>query len=138
MWLARFGVLGAWVAGALLVADAVLHGRASLALVVIVPVFFGGSSEFLLGVVLLVVGFFLVPLALWEPSESEPLRPVPVGPRPTPPSAEVAGGGVVLIGPVPLFFGGWKNVSRRVRLLLAIVGGTVLVLLVVGYVLAVR
>jgi uncharacterized protein (TIGR00304 family) len=138
MRLARIAAFGAWVAGALLVADAVLHGRASLTLVVIVPVFSGGSPEFLLGVALLVVGFFLLPLALWEPSEGEPLPSEPEGPRETFPSTGAAGGGIVLIGPVPIFFGGWKNVSRRVRLLAAVVGAALLVLLVAGLLWAAR
>jgi uncharacterized membrane protein len=138
MRLLGLGALAAFVAGAALVADAVLHGRASLSLVVIVPVFSGSSAEFLLGVVLLVVGFLLLPLSLWEPSVSEPLLPPAAGPSVPPPSAGAAGGGVVLIGPVPIFFGAWKNVSRRVRLLAAVAGAVLLAILVVGFLVAVR
>jgi uncharacterized protein (TIGR00304 family) len=132
------GALAALVGGAALVIDAVLHGRASLLLVVIVPVFSGSSVEFLLGVVLLVVGFFLVPLTVWEPSDHEPLSPPAERPAVPPPRTGVAGGGLVLVGPVPIFFGAWKNGSRRVRLLAALVGAALLVLLVVGFLVAVR
>jgi uncharacterized protein (TIGR00304 family) len=138
MRLLALGALVAFVAGAALVADAVLRGQASLSLVLVVPVFSGSSVEFLLGVVLLVVGFLLLPLSLWEPSESEPLLRPAEGPSVPPPSTGAAGGGVVLIGPVPIFFGAWKNVSRRVRLLAAVAGAVLLVVLVVGFLVAVR
>jgi uncharacterized membrane protein len=138
MRLIGLGALAAFVVGAALVVDAILHGRASLSLVVIVPVFSGSSAEFLLGVVFLVVGFFLLPLAIWEPSEGELLSAPVEGPSVPPPSAGAAGGGLVLIGPVPIFFGAWKNVSRRVRLLAALAGAVLLVVLVVGFLVAVR
>jgi uncharacterized protein (TIGR00304 family) len=141
MRLVAVGALAALFAGAALLADATLHGRANLSLVVIVPVLSGGSGEFLLGVVLLLVGLFLLSWAFWEVAESptgvSPLEG-PEGPETTPPGSGMVGGGVVLIGPVPLFFGGWKNVSRRARLVAAVVGAAVLVLFVVGFVLTVR
>lgn len=138
MRLAGLGALAALIAGAVLLGDAILHGRASLSLVVIVPIFSGSSAEFLLGVVLLVVGLFLLPLALWEPSEGEPRSSSAEGPVVPPPSAGAAGGGLLLIGPVPIFFGAFKNVSRRVRLLAALAGVVLLVLLVVGFLVATR
>ena len=141
MRLAAVGALAALFAGAALLADATLPGRATLFLVVIVPVLSGGSGEFLLGVVLLLVGLFLLSWAFWEVAESPPgVSPLegPEGPETTPPGPGMVGGGVVLIGPVPLFFGGWKNVSRRARLVAAVVGAAVLVLFVVGFVLTVR
>ena len=136
----RWGIaaLGALIAGAALLVDATLHGRASLSLVVIVPVLSGGSAEFLLGVALLLVGVFLLPLAFWGPAENPPVVAPTEGAEAAAPEPETVGGGVVLIGPVPLFFGSWKNASRRTRLLAAIAGAAVLVLLVVGYVLTVR
>lgn len=135
---AGFGALAALVAGAGLVVDAVLHGRASLALVVIVPVFSGSSVEFLVGVLLLVVGFFLLPLAWFEPSEGEAFSLPREAPQPPPPSSGAAGGGLVLVGPVPIFFGAWKNVSRRVRLFAALSGAALLVLLVLVFLVVVR
>lgn len=126
--LAAGAALGAGVA---LVADAVLHGRAALSLVVIVPVVSGSSAEFFLGVVLLVTGVFLLPLSLWELGEEEPAPPSEL----PPPPASSGAGGLVLVGPVPIFFGSWRNVSRRTRWLVALVGALLLGLLVVGLVL---
>ena len=99
----------------------------------------GGSAEFLLGVVALVAGFLLVPLLSWgdtgieEPEASEPLTS-PAAPS----SASATTGGLVLVGPVPIFFGSWRNVSTRTRLWVAIAGALVLVLFVVGFLVATR
>ncbi len=118
-------------AGVALVADAVLRGGATLALVVVFPVVSGGTAEFLLGAVLLFVGFATLPLALFPGSPDEddapagpPLRSV------APPAEGSAGGGLILVGPIPIFFGGWKNVSRRTRWWVAAAGGLLLVVLV--------
>ena len=129
----RFAALGAFaalVAGGVLVGDAVLHGRASLSLVIIVPVFSGSSVEFLLGVVLLLLGIFLLPLAFVEPLDEAPPA------RSSSPGA--TSGGLVLVGPLPFFFGAWKNVSPRVRILAAIIGAVLLVVLVAAVLVAVR
>jgi uncharacterized membrane protein len=109
--------------GLLLVADAVLRGAASLALVVIFPVVYGSDAEFLLGVVLLLVGFVSLPLA-WAPAtERSPVGPHAGGPRDAP-STETMG--LVLIGPVPIFFGGWKDVSCRTKATVAAMGALLL------------
>ena len=121
------------VAGAALVFAAVLEGRATLSLIVIVPVVSGASGEFLLGVALLVLGLFLLPWGLAEPEGDEPLLPAPAPSEGGPTSGA---GGVILLGPVPVFFGSWRNVSRRTRWIAALVGAAVLVLFVVGWVLA--
>ena len=120
-----------WVLGVALIADSVLRGSARVSLVVIVPVVSGQSIEFLLGVVALFAGFLTLPwLFLLE--EGRPKRfPETPGAETTPPplrsSSHVGGGGLILIGPVPILFGGWRNVSRRARWWLAIVGGVILV-----------
>lgn len=116
------------VAGAGLVTVAVLAGGASVSLLLIVPVVTGRSAEFLLGVVLLLAGLFLLPW-LWagEVEEAPPLESEAVrGPAG---NSSVGGGGVVLIGPVPIFFGGWRHLPRRARVAVALVGGVVLVVL---------
>ena len=116
------------LAGAGLLADAVVRGGASVAWVVVFPVFFGGSALFFLGVVLLFFGFVTLPLAVgswfeWEdPDATLPSHGA------TPP-AEV--GGLILIGPVPFFFGRWRGVSRRTRIAAAIAGGAFVALFVV-------
>jgi uncharacterized membrane protein len=111
--------------GALLVVLAAIEGGAQFAVVVVIPVIFGRSWEFAVGVLLLVVGFVTLPLA-FEPREA----PIPSGPRP-PPSASGGSGGLILIGPVPIFFGSWRGVSTRTRVAVAIVGAAILVALLV-------
>lgn len=113
------------VAGAALVLDAIARGGASVALVVVLPVVFGASAEFFLGVALLFLGFVTLPLAFGytfaaEESEGE----APRG-HPEAPPQEV--GGLLLIGPVPIFFGRWATVRRRTRVLAALAGAVLLV-----------
>lgn len=129
-----FLAVAAFLAGIALVVLAVIDGRATVSLVVIVPVVTGASGEFLLGVVLIVVGMFALPWALAEEREED--RPLP-----TPeaqPGSSPASGGLVLVGPVPIFFGSWRGVSRRTRWIVALVGTVVLALFVIGWWLALR
>lgn len=110
--------LAAFVAGAALIADAVRRGEATLALVVVVPVVAGSSGEFLLGVVLVLVGFLSLPLLFLE--ARAPVAPLPAEPPRAEGGSAGVGGGFVLIGPVPIFFGGFRRLSRRVRLGIAV------------------
>ena len=123
----RIAAILALLAGSGLVIDAVVSGRAQLALVLVFPVVSGASAEFLAGVALLFSGFvllafrgedFLVPHRRPE-APSEPAEPLS------------ASGGLVLIGPVPIFFGGWSSASRRTRWLVGLAGAALLVLLIV-------
>lgn len=114
---------GLIVLGIALVVAAVATGGAQLELIVVVPVFVGGASAlFLGGVVSIFVGIFLLPLAFGseeaEPSENSPAEPGPTSPR---------SGGLVLIGPVPIFFGGWKNPGRRAYWVAVLVGAGLVV-----------
>jgi uncharacterized membrane protein len=94
--------------GIALIAAAVATGAAQLDLVVIFPVFVGGASAlFLGGVASLLLGIFLLPLAFGGSFELESPRSDPSN-RSRPPGS----GGVVLIGPIPLFFGSWKHPNR--------------------------
>lgn len=95
-------------------------------LVVIFPVPTGTSDLFLLGVVLIIVGLFVMPFTLFasEPREGGAVPPL------NPPSS-VTTGGVILIGPVPILFGAWKNISSRQRWALAILGTALLVAVLV-------
>jgi uncharacterized membrane protein len=121
------------VAGVVLIVDAVLRGTASVALIAIVPVVSGSSTEFLVGVVLLLVGFLSLPLAFLSldpgPSPGAVVDPRARGETPT---AEV--GGLILVGPVPIFFGSWKDVSFRTKVAVAVVGAALLVVLVLAFV----
>ncbi len=117
-------------AGVGLVADAVVRGGARASLVVVIPVVSGGSAEFLVGVLLLVVGFFSLPFTLGTLAAPEPSSGTDPSPSPW------SHGGVVLIGPVPLFFGSWRSLSRRARWAWVAVGGAVTVAIVVAAFLA--
>jgi len=115
------------LAGALLVLDAVARGGASVALVVVVPVLFGGSAEFFLGVALVFVGFVTLPWALGYSFEAG--EEAPTTEHGGAPPTEVAG--LILIGPIPIFFGRGSRVSKRTRVLAAVLGGLLVVGLVV-------
>jgi uncharacterized membrane protein len=120
--------LAALLAGFALVGLAVWQGRAELTLVLIVPVVSGSSPEFLAGVLLVILGFFGLVASWW-------LGAKPAGLPPAGTSTFDVGsgsGGVILLGPVPLFFGSWKGVSRRTRWILALVGAAILVLFVLA------
>ncbi|HXW67179.1 MAG TPA: DUF131 domain-containing protein [Thermoplasmata archaeon] len=111
------------LAGAGLTALAIADGSAHLAWVLIVPVVYGSSPGFAAGVVLMAGGLLTLPLALApHPAAEEE------GTGPTVRSRGGVGtGGFVLIGPVPILFGTWREVSRRTRWLLAVAGGTAVV-----------
>jgi uncharacterized membrane protein len=117
--------------GVAIVVYAVLDGAASVALLVVVPLVYGGSGAFLIGAVLLFLGILTLPLA-FAPVEPAPVpreRPVPGG-DPSSAGTPAAVSGLVLIGPVPIFFGGWRTVSLRTRILVAALAAALLVALV--------
>lgn len=109
--------------GAGLLADAVVTGGARVSLFLVFPVVSGGSAEFLLGLVAFVLGLFTLPLAL---ATSETL----VGDDAREGPGGGLRGGVVLVGPVPIFFGDWRAAGRRDYFVWAVVGSLVLGLLV--------
>ncbi len=113
------------IGGIGLIVWAALHGGATAYLILIFPVLTGNSGAFLLGVALLIVGMLSIPFTRMEadePEQSAGSRPAGA-PRGTT-------GGVLLIGPLPILFGSWKNVSPRQRWGLAILGTALLVLVV--------
>jgi uncharacterized membrane protein len=94
--------------GVALVLAAVATGAAQLELVVFVPVFVGGASAlFLAGVATIFVGLLLLPLAFGMEFAPDPMDPG-ASSDPTMPKS----GGLVLVGPIPFFFGSWKSPSR--------------------------
>ncbi|MCI4324707.1 MAG: DUF131 domain-containing protein [Thermoplasmata archaeon] len=109
--------------GVALVGAAVATGAAQLALVVVLPVFVGGASAlFLGGVVAIFVGLLLLPLAFGMEFALEP-----VGSSPASDSARPKSGGVILVGPIPFFFGSWKSPSRVSWWIAAGVGAAMIV-----------
>jgi len=125
-------------AGVALLVYSVRSGGASFSLVVIFPVVTGGSFSLLGGVAVLFAGLLLFPLVLFPPGEvaSEDSRRLPSDrpPTSTDSTASESSGGVVLIGPIPIFFGAWSRVSRRTRFAVALVGAALLALVLVGFV----
>ena len=120
--------------GVAAIAESIASGGATFWLIVVVPVVTGSSPFLLLGALLLISGVLLLPwgFSTWPPVDSAANdRP---GIQRDNPNAGETSGGVVLIGPLPLFFGSWKNPSRG-RYWLAVVFGAVLVLIVVVVVL---
>lgn len=111
--------------GVALVAVAVARGDATAGLIVIVPFVTGSSAVFLGGLLALIGAFVTLPLA-FTPDEDRAEVDVPA----TPPSSGI--GGVVVIGPIPIFFGRWRSVSRTAKILVAVAGAAILAVLVLA------
>ena len=119
----RWAGPGLIVLGLVLVGAAVATGAAQFVLFVVFPVFVGGASAlFLGGVLALFLGIFLLPLAFASGSiEVEGLAaPIAEGPA-------TGSGGLILIGPVPIFLGAWKHPGRRTYWLVVAAGAALLV-----------
>ena len=114
--------------GVLLLGVGVATGSARLYLLVFIPVVAGSSGWLVGGIACLFVGFLTLPL-LW--SDEGPT--VPTGPRRLAGAAETArSGGLVLLGPVPIFFAGWRHPSPRLYWLAVAVGAALFVGLLVA------
>ncbi len=109
-------------AGIGLLAAAVATGGASVFLVLIIPVVAGSSPLLILGVVCIVLAFLSVPFAL-APEAHEGPSTAPPSPAGAAPPGEW--GGVVVVGPVPFFFGRWRG-TRGGAYWLAVLAGIVL------------
>jgi uncharacterized protein (TIGR00304 family) len=113
-------------AGLVLIADALRRGGASLSIVLIVPVISGSSGEFLLGSLALFAGvvlFFVSLAGPWELVPDEPARS----------EASSQSGGVVLIGPIPIFFGSARPASRRAVIAWVLLGVALTVVVAVSF-----
>lgn len=111
----------ALIVGGILLADALLAGAARLYLLLIIPVITGTTALFALAVVLLLVGVFFLPLTFAgvDGQQGEPSA----SPQPDTLAPQSGSGGVIFIGPVPIFFGRWRNhppVPYRWALLLGV------------------
>jgi len=125
------------VAGALLVVLAVVEGGATFGVAVIVPFVVGRSIYLAIGVLLLVAGFLTLPLAFpWESLEDGAEEALYE--RPGKARSSVGSGGIVVVGPVPILFGSWRDVSARTRLLIAIAAAAVFVAVVLAAIVAFR
>ncbi len=107
-----------------LLAAAVASGGASFFLLLILPGLVGSSPLFAGGILCLILAFLTIPLA-YSPSVEGPRTYPTSGPSPATPDSSGAAG-VVLIGPLPIFFGRWRGVRGRAHWL-AVLAGLVLV-----------
>ncbi len=118
--LATAAGLALFAGGIALVADAVRRGEASFGLVLIVPVVYGTSAELAGGIVLVVLGVLVA-------SVGTVVRRAPTRPEggDVADAEEARGGvgGLILIGPVPIFFGAGRRPSRRDYLWAVLAGG---------------
>ncbi len=113
--------------GAALVVTAVRTGSASVNLLFVVPVVSGRSPAILRGAAHLVLGLFLLPLlAVARERPDDRAGETPYAPTRSRSDDSPRGGGVILVGPVPILFGTWRGLSSRARWALAITGGVVL------------
>ncbi len=118
-------------AGLGLIAVSIVRGSAHLALVVIVPVVTGSSAEFFVGVLLLVSGIFCLPLAFSAGNVLPTELPRIAAEAP---ESDSSSGGLLLVGPIPIFFGAWKN-ARAAWFWIAVAVGAVVSLALVLFVL---
>lgn len=95
-------------AGGVLLGESVATGGARLYLLLIVPVFTGTTALFAVSVALLVAGFLLLPLLfVGEEFSDTATEPVDISPVVGGPPEEA--GGLILVGPIPIFFGAWRR-----------------------------
>jgi uncharacterized membrane protein len=111
--------LGLLVAGAALVVYSVLRGLATVGILVVIPFVVGSSASLAVGVFLIAVGFLTLPFAFaeveWEDEDRSPVR-----------SGSSRTSGVVVVGPIPFFFGTWRELPRWVPIAVSVAGGAVL------------
>jgi uncharacterized protein (TIGR00304 family) len=98
------------ICGIALLGYSVSSGEGSAGVFFIIPVFYGSGIYSFLGVLCIMVGLFLALFGIAaqmeemegfeEPSGTQPSRTS--GPKP---QKSIKGGGVVLIGPIPIIFG---------------------------------
>jgi uncharacterized membrane protein len=124
------------LAGVGLIADALLRGGAHASLLVVFPILTGTSWEFLAGILFLFLGFFFLPL-MFERAGAEAVGvPGPLSRA----AARASGGGyggLVLVGPVPFFFGRWRAAPPWVFWVAVVLGFLALVAVVAFVFLAV-
>lgn len=123
-----FGLLGAslLVLGIAVLLVALAEGEANVALIVIIPVVYGGGPLLVLAILFIFAGFLLLSFAFAHRVERE-------GP-PTDDEVKREFGGVVLIGPIPIVFGSARAL-RGTWALAALAALSLLVLLLFLFIL---
>ncbi len=110
-----------FLAGVVSLAVGFLENQATLSLFVIFPVVTATGPWSILGIVLMIVGFFLFFLTWSAPVEMppppSPSLPPPTGVLPVPATSARRWGGVVFLGPIPVVFGSDQKVTQWMLIL---------------------
>lgn len=124
MWLP----VSIFLAGVALIALAVATGKAEVSLVVVFPVFTGTGGLFLLGILLIILSFFVGFGLLATASEDYDVTSQTIAPQNLPQQQQRSTkyGGFLLIGPIPIAFGSDKKLAT-IMLIIGIVLAVVLV-----------
>lgn len=95
------------VSGIFLVIYGITRGEMQVALFLIFPVIYGTGIVGLISILLIFLGFFLAFLSFAIPPDhvEEPYEPMEIERPQMEKKSQVKGGGVVLIGPIPIVFG---------------------------------
>jgi uncharacterized protein (TIGR00304 family) len=133
--LVRLAGPGLFLAGLAALAMGFVQGEATLSLFLVFPVITATGAWSILGIVLMIAGFFVFFLTWSGPIEA-PVRAPPAAAAP--PSVPTPGGrrwgGVLFLGPIPVVFGSDQKVARW----MLVVGLLLFVGLVVLTVIALR
>ncbi len=138
MRLARLAGPALFLAGVAFLAVGFLENEATLSLFVIFPVITATGVWSMLGILLMIAGFFLFFLTWPAGTGLQPASPSPdtappaPGQAPAGPSSARRWGGVVFLGPVPVVFGSEPKVTRWMLLLGALLFVALLVLTVIS------
>ncbi len=112
-----------FAAGVALIVAAIAAGLAELSLFFVFPVVTGTTPVFFVGVLLIVLGFFLGFILMMmgrleidyhmehEVHEGRVTYPVPPPGQEPKPEVKTQYGGVILVGPIPIAFGSNRNIA---------------------------
>lgn len=119
-----------FLAGVATIAYSVATGEARVSLVVIFPVFTGSSGLFLLGILLIVLSFFVGfgMLAMEPTTTGTDGPPTDQADMPQRTRQRTRYGGVVLIGPIPIAFGS----DKKLALTMLVIGIALVIVLFVA------
>lgn len=119
---ARLLPVGLLLLGVALIGYSLATGQATLGLLVVIPFVVGSSWTFAVGVLALAAGFFTLPFLFGADEAWDD--------RPSTGAGSSGSGGVLLIGPIPIFFGAYRHPPGWVYFLAASVGVLLVVLAV--------
>lgn len=116
-----------------LVVLSIVSGSARWYFFVFIPIVAGNSALLVLGAILIFLGIAFLPTAFRRGDGEDIPGPRDPNSPGTTPSGSRSSGGLLLVGPVPIFWGDWKNAPRWAYVLPSVVGGLFVVLLVLYF-----